>query len=65
MSAEMFRDLEYLIETQLAEITISNLRRCWRDDLSLEENLMAAASITSPQISEEFDRWMRSKCERM
>jgi len=65
MRAEMFRDLEYLLETQLAEMTISNLRRCWSDDLSLEENLIAAASITSQQISEKFDRWMSSKCERM
>ena len=58
MRAQMFRDINYLIETHLLSETLVSLKDCWRNDLTLEQNLNNAALITSANLELMFDEWM-------
>jgi hypothetical protein len=61
MRAQMFRDITHLIETQLVSETLANLNDCWRNDLTLEQNLNNAALVTSANLESTFDDWMLSR----
>jgi hypothetical protein len=63
MRAQMFRDLNYLIETQLVSETLASLEECWSNDLTFEQNLNNAALITSANLASMFDSWTGRKFE--
>lgn len=56
-TSDLFRNLEWQIETYLAPKTIEFLRQNWSYDISPEENLTRAVTSAVPYILESHNRW--------
>jgi len=60
-TSDLFRNLEWQIETRLANKTIENLRKGWDWEKTPEENLTFAVTDAVPFIFECYGRW----CDEM
>jgi len=63
MRAQMIRDMKQLIEYALVSETLASFEECWRSDLTYEENLRNATSLSSTKLATMFDAWMLQKFE--
>jgi hypothetical protein len=64
-TADLFRDLEWQIETRLVQKTFEHLRENWTWDISPEENLTRAVTSVVPFIFENHYKSTAAKAEWM
>jgi hypothetical protein len=60
-TSDLFRNLEWQIETYLAEKTIENLREGWSWEMTPEENLTVAVTNAVPFIFKNHGRWCEER----
>lgn len=63
-TSDLFRNLEWQIETYLAPKTIEFLRKNWSWDISPEENLTRAVTSVVPFIFENQQKWGEEMVKR-
>lgn len=63
-TSDLFRNLEWQIETYLAPKTIEYLRKNWSSDISPEENLTRAVTSVVPYIFENHNKWAEKRGEQ-
>ncbi len=64
-TSDLFRNLQWQIETHLVPKTIEHLRKNWTWDISPEENLNRAVTSVVPFIFECHNRWGEHMAEIM
>lgn len=64
-TSDLFRNLQWKIETHLVPKTIEHLRKNWTWDISPEENLTRAVTSVVPFIFECQNRWGEHMAEIM
>lgn len=64
-TSDLFRNLEWQIETHLVPKTIEHLRKNWTWDISPEENLTRAVTSVVPFIFECHNRWGKHMAEML